>query len=74
MPLDDRIPMPEPEYLALDEALRQLVEKDRLVLHLFYYEDCSTREIAKLMRTTEGAVRTRLTRARQRLGDLLKGG
>ena len=73
VPLDDRIPMPEPEYLALDEALRQLVEKDRLVLHLFYYEDCSTRQIAKLMRTTEGAVRTRLTRARQRLGDLLKG-
>ena len=74
VPLDDRIPMPEPEYLALDEALRQLVEKDRLVLHLFYYEDCSTRQIAKLMRTTEGAVRTRLTRARQRLGELLKGG
>lgn len=74
VPLDDRIPMPEPEPLALDEALRQLAEKDRLVIHLFYYEDCSTREIAKLMRTTEGAVRTRLTRARQRLGDLLKGG
>jgi RNA polymerase sigma-70 factor (ECF subfamily) len=66
--------MPEPEPLALDEALRQLAEKDRLVIHLFYYEECSTREIARMMRTTEGAVRTRLTRARQRLGDILKGG
>jgi RNA polymerase sigma-70 factor (ECF subfamily) len=74
VPLDDRIPMPEPEPLALDEALRQLAEKDRLVIHLFYYEECSTREIARMMRTTEGAVRTRLTRARQRLGDILKGG
>ena len=73
VPLDDRIPMPEPELLALDEALRQLAEKDRLVIHLFYYEECSTREIARMMRTTEGAVRTRLTRARQRLGDILKG-
>jgi RNA polymerase sigma-70 factor (ECF subfamily) len=73
VPLDDRIPMPEPEPLALDEALRQLAEKDRLVIHLFYYEECSTREIARMMRTTEGAVRTRLTRARQRLGDILKG-
>jgi RNA polymerase sigma-70 factor (ECF subfamily) len=72
--LDDRIPIPEPESLALDEALRQLAEKDRLVIHLFYYEECSTREIARMMRTTEGAVRTRLTRARQRLGDILKGG
>jgi RNA polymerase sigma-70 factor (ECF subfamily) len=74
VPLDDRIPIPEPEPLALDEALRQLAEKDRLVIHLFYYEECSTREIARMMRTTEGAVRTRLTRARQRLGDILKGG
>ena len=73
VPLDDRIPMPEPEPLALDEALRQLAEKDRLVIHLFYYEECSTREIARMMRTTEGAVRTRLTQARQRLGDILKG-
>ena len=74
VPLDDRIPMPEPEPLALDEALRQLAEKDRLVIHLFYYEECSIREIARLMRSTEGAVRTRLTRARQRLGKILEGG
>ena len=74
VPLDDRIPMPEPEPLVLDEALRQLAEKDRLVIHLFYYEACTTREIARMMRTTEGAVRTRLTRARQRLGKILEGG
>ena len=74
VPLDDRIPMPEPEPLALHEALRQLAEKDRLVIHLFYYEECSTQEIARMMRTTEGAVRTRLTRARQRLGKILEGG
>ena len=74
VPLDDRISMPEPEYLELDEALRRLPEKDRLVIHLFYYEDCSTREIAKLTHSTEGAVRTRLTRARQQLGRFLKGG
>ena len=74
VPLDDRIPMPEPEPLALDEALRRLAEKDRLVIHLFYYEECSTQEIARMMRTTEGAVRTRLTRARQRLGKILEGG
>ena len=74
VPQDARIPMPEPEPLALDEALRQLAEKDRLVIHLFYYEECSTQEIARMMRTTEGAVRTRLTRARQRLGKILEGG
>jgi len=74
VPLDDRIPMPEPEYQELDEALRRLPERDRLAIHLFYYEGCSTREIAKWTHSTEGAVRTRLTRARQRLEDILKGG
>ena len=65
---------PAQEYLELDLALEQLKEMDRLVLHLFYYEDCTTRQIAKILHCTEGAVRTRLTRARDRLGDLLKGG
>ena len=74
VPLDDRIPMPQQEYLVLDLALEQLNRQDRLVLHLFYYEDCTTRQIAKILHCTEGAVRTRLTRARDRLGDLLKGG
>lgn len=74
VPLDDRITMPEPEYLELDLALEQLSQRDRLVLHLFYYEDCTTREIARILHCTEGAVRTRLSRARDRLRDLLKGG
>lgn len=74
VPLDDRITIPEPEYLELDLALEQLSQRDRLVLHLFYYEDCTTREISKILHCTEGAVRTRLSRARDRLRDLLKGG
>lgn len=74
VPLEDRIPMPEPEYAELDEALRRLPEKDRLVIHLFYYEGCTTKEIAGFTGWSEGAVRTRLSRARDRLGDILKGG
>lgn len=74
VPLDDRIAMPEPEYLELDLALEQLSRQDRLVLHLFYYEDCTTRQMAKILHCTEGAVRTRLSRARDRLGRILKGG
>lgn len=73
VPLEDRIPISQPEYLELHLALEQLQKSDRLLLHLFYYEDLTTREISRLLRCTEGAVRTRLSRARQRLGDLLKG-
>ena len=74
VPLEDHIPIRQPEYLELDLAMAQLKERDRLVLHLFYYEDCTTREIAQLLRCSEGSVRTRLTRARDRLAALLKGG
>lgn len=73
VPLEDRIPMPEPEEQGLDEALRKLSEKDRLAIHLFYYEGCSVKEISSVTGWNEGAVRTRLTRARQRLADILKG-
>ena len=57
----------------LDEALGCLEEKDRTLLHLFYYEQLSTRDIAKLLNRKESTIRTQLTRARKRLGIILKG-
>lgn len=71
--LDERVVYTEPEEQKLDEALSQLSGKDREVLHLFYYEELSTREIGELLRRKESTVRTQLTRARRRLGEILKG-
>lgn len=73
VPLETCIAFPEPEEQHLDEALRELPSKDRTVLHLFYYEELSVREIAELLGRKENTVRTQLTRARQRLGKILKG-
>ena len=47
-PLDDRIPFPEPEDSALDEALRRLTPKYRAAVHLFYYEGYTAEEIARM--------------------------
>lgn len=63
----------EPEQRNLDEALEQLRPNDRMILHLFYYEELSTKEIAQLLNRKESTVRTQLTRARQRLGKIMKG-
>jgi RNA polymerase sigma-70 factor (ECF subfamily) len=52
-------------------ALGRLEERDREVLVLRYLEELSTREIAALLQTTEGAIRTRHVRALQRLRVLL---
>lgn len=73
MPLDERIPFPAPEENALDEALRQLAPKYRAAVHLFYYEGYSAEEIARMTGEKPSAIRTRLTRARAQLRDLLKG-
>ncbi len=60
-----------PEERAELEELWQLPAEDRTVLHLFYYEGYSTDEIAAMLSTRPGTVRSRLFRARQRLKTLL---
>jgi RNA polymerase sigma-70 factor (ECF subfamily) len=62
----------EGERIAL-EAVRLLPEKERTVVHLFYYEGYSTEEIAGLTGQRPGTVRSHLSRARARLRELLKG-
>ena len=50
----------------------KLPEKYRIVLHLFYYEDYSVSEIAKILKLSESNVKTRLSRARAMLKTSLK--
>ena len=62
----------QPEEQGLYEAVMALPEKYRTVLDLFYYEDLSAREIAKIMHLSTTAVTTRLMRGRERLKLKLK--
>ena len=73
VPLDECIAFTQPEEQRLDEALRMLKPKDRTLLHLFYYEELSVKEIASLLGRKESTVRTQLTRARRRLAEIVKG-
>ncbi len=41
---------------------------------VYYYEGCSTREVAEALGVPEATVRTRLARARRRLKDILEEG
>ena len=72
LPLEVDIPTPGPEELEELEELFALPPEDREVLHLFYYEGYSTREIAKITGAREGTVRSRLSRARGKLKALLE--
>lgn len=62
----------EPAHEALYAALGTLPEKCRIVVHLFYFEDMGTREIAEVLSIKEPTVRTRLVRARKLLKQSLK--
>ena len=60
------------EDRILIETVKQLPEKYRVVIHLFYYEELSIEEIGKITGSKPATVRTRLTRARRILKNLLK--
>ena len=61
-----------PEAQTLFTEVMKLPEKYRIVIHLFYYEDYTIREIAKIMNVTESNVKVRLTRGRRLLRNVLK--
>jgi RNA polymerase sigma-70 factor (ECF subfamily) len=56
------------------QAVARLPMKYREVILLHYDQQLSTREIANTLGVPQATVSTRLTRARARLKDLLKGG
>lgn len=63
---------PEDAHRLLYEALAQLPPRDRLVLTLIYWENCSTREAAELTGWSGSMVRVQAFRARKKLKKLLE--
>lgn len=59
-----------PEEGILEEIFK-LPEKYRVVIHLFYYEGYSVKEIAKIMEISEGSAKMRLSRGRNMLKNIL---
>ncbi|MBQ8575632.1 MAG: sigma-70 family RNA polymerase sigma factor [Clostridia bacterium] len=57
--------------LDLFNAVMSLPKKERAVIHLFYYEDMTVKEIAEVLKIKESAVKTRLHRARKSLKLIL---
>ena len=61
------------EKAMLLEHVQRLPEKNRVVIHLFYYENLSVKEIAYSLGITEQNVKTRLSRARDQLREMMGG-
>ncbi|MBO4846481.1 MAG: sigma-70 family RNA polymerase sigma factor [Lachnospiraceae bacterium] len=60
------------ESAELFETVMRLPEKYRIAIHLFYYEDYTTNEIAKILKISVSNVKVRLSRGRSLLKETLK--
>lgn len=75
LPLEDAEVLPGGEMAEpspILSAVQALPAKYSAVIHLYYYEGYSIKEIAKLLRLPVPTVGTRLSRGRERLRQLLK--
>jgi len=71
-PLDPETPGRPGPPAGLLEALATLSEEDQQVVHLHYSQGYRCAEIAALLGLKTGSVTSRLTRARQRLREILR--
>ena len=60
-----------PEKADIFTSIQSLPQKERTVVHLFYYEDMTVDEIAEITKSKSSTVKTRLQRARKRLKTIL---
>ncbi len=55
----------------VEEAMDSLAETDAFIITLFYFDELSLEEIARITGMTSGNIRIRLYRARKKLGEIL---
>jgi len=71
VPLLESFPAQNEYQSEIMETVQSLPAKYRIVIHLFYYEGYSTKEIAEITEQSDAAVRKQLTRARGMLKKFL---
>ena len=72
--LDENIKATENEGDNVFYVVERLPLKYRTVILLYYYERYKEKEISEILHVSEGAVKSRLFRARKMLKEKLKGG
>jgi RNA polymerase sigma-70 factor, ECF subfamily len=69
--IPEDLPPTPPDRGQLQEALNRLPEGFRLAVVMFYFEECSYREIADQLNVPIGTVMSRLARAKEQLRSIL---
>ncbi len=69
---DQPYDFPCPESSDLYDAIMKLPNKYKMVIHLYYYEEYSVKEISEILQRKETTIQTQLMRARRQLKIKLK--
>ena len=72
--LDENMKFETPERQEIYYAVLNLPLKYRTVIHLYYYENYSIKEISKILKTNENTIKSQLARAREQLKKEVEGG
>lgn len=72
-PSDTEFSFEDDDKSILYDAVMGLDSKYRIVVHLYYYEGYSIKEIAKILHIKETTIQTRLMRARAKIKSNVKG-
>lgn len=72
-PTEEAVAEPEQNDDLL-AALEALNDRDRCLIHLFYYEGYRTEEIAEILDKKPSTIRSGLKRVRKKLKDFMEGG
>lgn len=70
--LDENISAEDNHNSDSIEAVKKLPEKYRIVIYLFYYEQYKVSEMSKILKISEGTIKSQLSRARDMLKNELK--
>lgn len=54
--------------------IKELKYDDRIIIVLYYGEKYTTKEISKILTVNENTIKTRLTRAKEKIKKSYKGG
>jgi RNA polymerase sigma-70 factor (ECF subfamily) len=58
--------------IIVKQCMDKLPEDERIIIHLFYFEELSLKEIVGIVSMTEGNVKVKLFRARKKLFSIFK--
>lgn len=70
--LDETIPYETEEDKSMWDAIGKLSPKYRAVIHLYYYEGYSQKQIAQILKISRSAVQARMDRGRMQLKKELR--